>query len=668
MDKINNCTQTFQKKMGSQISMGTFLVIVNNLVKAADEKLEIEIKKPEYKLIKECLEKYYNVIVKKRNLFFIASWKENNFSLNKNSKIFLLKNFIISLFIFFNSIEVNKISNSKEIFIWYSKINDFLSIIPRLKHENFFSSEDVLFILKFLMQFSLVKYNDTLDKKELEKNFNISSNKINHFFFIKLSFNLFRNSFNAPLTKEDEEAMIKFLDFFSQNILKNEHNLNLLKKVDHYTINVVQLLTIVSISKNPELSSKIKEIISKLYADNFSYRTVVSPFATQIRDLMFNLDIKPVDKLLADLPLPIAQIDYLVTSCKNEANQQSRVFWKLKNSLFFSYESNGINFELPFQKKFLVVFGYQSSSNFYSKDPTKVLFSFDETGKNYYEKFDFCIEKNKIVFKFHQNQNQNIKEEAYPTNIEIADNVTYFFFVDFEYIKKKKFQLSINYFSEKNSFPTYKVELDITIEKNKKNFTYGFPGGYFGALFIFKNSFEDNKDFYMEMFRLTGRYESMLWILSENYNSTFCNQIYEENLCILLGNLFSKMEIKSKQKLLESIIAFVSPRAFTIYDKKIDVDYLSYESSDIAFSSCTINERKCKFNHNNYIKISSRESTEFLVETADKVGKVLFVVENSGIMSDFVKFDGFKYLCLVLEYCYQVIVRRSEEEEVNNEM
>ena len=187
--------------------------------------------------------------------------------------------------------------------------------------------------------------------------------------------------------------------------------------------------------------------------------------------------------------------------------------------------------------------------------------------------------------------------------------------------------------------------------------------GFMGDLIIFNknlnmNNNNNNNEIEKQLLYLAGHYSNIFYISLENQKSlsffgniNYIEEFYNSNFNYLKQNINELNENNSK--IFDSIKDIISPKYFHLIEYNDNIDYM-------------ITNNNLDENKNNIFKIKKQyliikdklnisENDKILQLDISNFDKHFHTFENKFTLFEFIRYDGFNYLNLLLEYYYQIL-------------
>lgn len=493
----------------------------------------------------------------------------------------------------------------------------------------------------------IFRFNITLSLKDLiEKNFifNISIIHLTKFFL-------------------ENEKNIKnlnpFIHIFEQiysNLLMNKDKLLFLKRdrnIDNFSI-----FKTINITCSSSCDEQLKQLIFKtldlIYINNYSKilsKIILNDIKDGFCELKSDYDNQAIIKCLKYLKGKTEFIDSLFI---NEKNLKKDLYMPSTYFVFDGSTDSGINYNPNIEiikKSFTLVFSFKVEDII--KDKISPIISFIS------EKNDIILSlfiKNRQLFICHSEFSKmqyigNISNQSYLVVVEYNNKL----------LINEKIKITINgNKKEINSFninPKLKTSVKVgylpkevithTSLTNISNFN-----GIIGPI-IFFNSIIDEKEFAANIFKLKGRYDSILFF---NNNNNLMNYFYYEPY-----HLFYDKEFLDGQNYFIKIAKTIDDECF------FTLCPISMINNEKKNSSLFIEDIYQKNNKIKYFDNEIFPNFSTLKISSSKLNHT-FAKKSHSSISYFVQYDGIHLLTLIIEYFYnllRMLINEQKEEKVS---
>ena len=611
---------------------------------------------------------------------------------NKIIFLFLIA-FFYNVFTFFLSAQNKKKYNKININM---KLNNLLkisfNIILKLYLDSIINDNNLELILLLLLIFS---FTNKIDKIPKEK-------EITNMMFFNASISLMKIIFNKIIfinhlfTQKQEEIINNILLFINNNFIEtfeeseeNKININYINKVflyknDYKTSSLIDLSFIISKIKSKDIKNNFINLLTNIYILSFDYHNLMVPIIKQLEPLFININkknINQIDEELGSLDIPLSLLDSLI---KKEIEIYQRNACFLKEGFYFGNEKSGIIYDFSIKDdEFFIMLGFKLEQN---ESPNITLFQLvDKQTKSTQIKIFFSAKSNKNIYEMIIGDK---KHNEISTKININLNKNYIFLFHIKkggFIQQKNSQINIHYIEEENQNinkkeynPTVYSSKEIKIksikidnlrlylgcnedlineDKIKNNFK-----GFMGDLIIFNknlkmNNTNNNNEIERQLLYLGGHYSNIFYISLENqkspyfYNSNYIEEFYNSNFNYLKQK-FNEIN-ENKSKISDSIKDIISSKYFNVIEYNDNINYMSINNNLDEHKNSNFKIKR------QYLitkdKLDIFENNKVLKLDISNFDKNFHIFENKFTLLEFIKYDGFYYLILLLEYYYQIL-------------
>ena len=639
--------------------------------------------------------------IRKRNInyiikFFIKNSIENNKyiipSNNEDSYNLLFMKLIIFCFAIFREVCKYKNSNKNNevkdfIIVKLDKLlSIFVTIIGKLYCDKLIHDNQFEISLYFLIILSIA-FKTT---EEPNKN-----DKIVNMMFLKECINIIKITYNKiyeckkKFSEEQEKLFNNIILFFKENIIdySNQKPISIINKSylsynDYYTTHLIDLIFIISKMKNIEIINNFVELLSNIYAFSFKYNNIMNPIVKILEPLFININLKKIEEINNELNISHFPLKLLKELIEKEEKiiKENPTF--LRSGFYLGNKICGISGEINSSvgEDFLLIFGFslheinKEINNI--KEWTLINIRNNDINKEKSKESQIKIWLSQIKDeKELYNLFVSIKQKDYQTKIKIASKKTYIF--SFNFMKKK---LKICYTCQYNAF----CEGDeINIDNYTTNNTNIYIGcdinnqislikdsntfaGFIGTVIILnqkKLSKKNQIEIPKLILSLKGDYASIISMCFENEEYKAClldnkkKYIYKNELLYkqVHDKIIELNEKSSDLKFVESIKALISPNSFRLVEYKDEVDYLNLKNSYELYEEYKRENNSSTQNYLDFKQKSSSLNEQIIKILTSFFNNRFHVFENKNSLEEFIKYDGIIYLCLLLEYYYQIL-------------
>ena len=643
-----------------------FKDFINNFSKITDEiinnnNFNIKLEEKDFNMFLKIIKNYgfdiiynLNYISKNNNLNYLIS--------NKNMDEYNYKNFfknqIILIFIFLYNNHNRKTSfknynndnhkieqQFKKLYNnLYSIILKFYSSLNKNKIEQILDINDLVEIFRFNICLSL---KDLLTKNYI---FNLSMIYLVKFF---TEYNNFIN---------DLKPFYLLFEQLYSKLLNNKINLRLLrrnKNLDNFSIFKLIKITC-STSCDSILKGLIFKILDLIYHKNYS-KSLSNIILNNIKENFYELkkDYNK-NKIINCIKHLSGQTEFIDNIFTKEEYEKKDEYMPSTYFVFDGSKDSGINYnpngEL-IKKNFTLIFSFKIERTENNVLFPLITFIADNEKKDII--FSISTLNNKLFILSQGDIKMNLIED-------ISDNVSYLVIVEFfKSMLNDKFKININgkkkeisscniNCKSKSSLKIGYIPSEILIHNNIfNNFSKNIShfNGIMGPI-IFFNNILDEKDFAINLLKLKGRYDSILFL---NHESNFVYYFYYEEYKLYYDTEFITAQeyfIKLSKKIDEECLFTICPLSmFNSIFKKTN-----FFTEDI-------------YRKNNKDKINNKElfpnfNTLHLYSTKTTA---TYAKKNRKSISLFVEYDGINIYTLIIEYFYnllKMLINEAKEEKI----
>ena len=615
----------------------------------------------------------------------------------------------LSLFIFIIFRQIYVIKNSKEnLNTKYKLIHDLdvllkiiMNIINKLYLDLFINENSFELILKFIILLSIMKSVSEIPNK--------NDKLINIMFFkecvrsIKFVFNKIFET-NNSYTIAQENLLNNIIIFIKENIISCPEckplsyiNKSFLCNNDYYTTCLIDLIHIIikTKAKFAEIYTNFLELLTNIYAFRFQNINLMQPLIKSLQNLFININKKKLEDFSQELILANFPLNFINSLILEESNVFSKDFCLLKSGFYLGNKLCGITSDKIYLNEDYIILVFGFCLDEINKDTNKInewiLIQFTNTKNNNSKAPQKQLPLLKIWLKKNNNDEDcyelivNINDKIYNTKIKIYSNKTYIFSFEFTRRLRKK-DLKISYVCDNSNIKeieaieicSYKFEsINILIGCDNQNsllkefqdFSNTFTG-FIGSVIILSPKKDLNSiNLIKAILNLRGDYASCVYLSMENIgykdcliNSTKIISCSREDFFndYLNGNNNRFIELNDKNdesKLIEAIKILITPYSFKLIGYKDDIDYLNYENN---YGIYEIKKKISISRKQNFLDFKQRRSDYTKGEKMININTSFFnnkfhIFENNCTVEQYIKYDGINFLCLLLEYYYQIL-------------
>ena len=632
-----------------------------------------------------------NKKISRNILYLIKLLKNNNFIfINKTLTNNCFKNLHIFFIIFIYNIlkhvleAKNNYSNdkkNKEILQLYLILNKILNTIGISYLNNTINDNIFESILKFLLFSSLTK---TIENPPSEKD------EITNMMFFKSCIDIIKMVFNKisliqlEYTERQKLLLNNIILFINKYILgtldkKNDIsyiNRVFLSKNDYKTSSLIDLTYILLKTKSKDFKNNFINLLADIYSFSFSYENCMRPILQLLEPLFININKKNLNQIKNELSISDFSISLLNSFINKEKTTLNNNSYLLKEGFYFGSKLSGIICEInSLENEFILMMGFKLES---SNLNNILLFDMiNNTSNTSQVKFYLVKRYNNKDYNLFVDDEKGKKE----TKIVISTGKTYIFTFHFN-IKGswKGTSININYVKDEDLIdkeeyiPDIKSGLKIKIKNMKSESLNLYIGcgiqmregnvenafkGYIGDIFIFNiKNFKDKNgiEFNKYLLNLQRHYSNILSIFSENLEEFDFNNNIENDPNYLKYKEKIKEFNDNDNKLFKSIKLIISPKYFKAIEYQDDIDYMNLTNNYENYLQKKETIFKFKKKYIDFkLKYEASEENKIIQLNTSLFDKNFHTFENKMTLIEFIKYDGIHYLCLLLEYYYQIL-------------
>lgn len=549
--------------------------------------------------------------------------------------------------------------------------NNINHVIIRMYIDKLLTIDDIEKIVKFYFIFSCLYSQEKGSCQVGMRNY-----VIKNYEFIEIAFKLMLNVFvvynnNNEYSNEEIQVIVSLLQFFEHSfIVDNYANVFYLTNSAYkHRYSVFRLLRLLSKNsykfqdqiQNDALYNQCKRLFLSIFKHNFTYAKFMAPILNISKDILVNFNTHSITQFKYNFQRLNFIIQYLhdayFEECKHYRNDQ----YAVDTMFYFGKKDAGLALSLG------KIVG----------DNINIIFSFKLTPKKLRSKFiifGFTVDKQhlmvylqrevnddkqqqqqqcvryKLMFKLNRSNNKN--ENEIETSFHIDINKTYIFLLTLGN-KQIKIQNNQSEYTSKTGFnASDKLQINVGyFHKEDPTQSYTFNGCIGTIIGMTKL----NEDHIAQILKLKGQYESILY--DSNYineNDISVNRTYHSNEAI------SKYFLETKS---QGRVAFIiSPKTFQLKKPNDFYNKIKRMNMGIAcsrsHSKTTLpTEHKCvSLEHSNYLGLDSSMMCGQSIEALSNVDQKFHVIQMKKTFNEFLKCDGLKFITMIFEYYYQIIV------------
>ena len=568
----------------------------------------------------------------------------------------------------------NKIFIYEKGFDFFTNINN---MIIRLYKDAHLTLSDIELIIKFYFTLSCLNMNDNLMRM---RNYNIKNYE-----FIEIAFTLLINVFikhnnNNVLSPAEQNAIVNVLNYFKRKFITNNY-INIVYLTNQCYVNKINVFDLLQLLlKNPfklqeqiendVVYNEIKSLFIAIYKYNFTYEKFMLPVLNIMKNVLVNFNTHSISQLKYNFQCINFIIQYL-HDVSFEENKTARAdMCNVCNTFYFGKKDAGLLLKLG---KII-------------NDNITIIFSFklcSSTKKEKYIVIGFSTEKMSLCLLLERNNNSNdgefklmmkisgMKKDdlVVDTLIRVNENKTYIYALNLSrnYIelqsnnKQQHYKCTSNGFNISAGSQVYVYIGYHPKDDIKQEFTFnGFIGTVIGLTKV-------DSEYVSKILTLKGEYEYIL------YNSKFVFD--ERNTHIKKAALhddIARYLLDNKSQ--EHIAFIISPQVFQlkklkdIYSKTIKMNINAYHRTRTRSNRTSTPDKVNKVYYKEYPNFLNLDSSMLVgqsIETISTFDQKFNVCVLKKTLKEFVKSDGLKYISLIFEYYYQILMLYKTQQRQN---
>ena len=639
------------------------------------------------------IKKYINENNIENHRFIIKS--KNEESLN----LLFIKNLLFCFSIFrevckYKNSDFNLNKKHRLLFKLDNILSSFSAIICKFYTDNYFDNNQLEIFLKFLVILSIsFKRDDEPNKndrivnimffKECIKNLQLVYHKI--------------YEFKKDINMEQENIFNNILLFIINNIIdySNQKPISIINKSflshnDYYTTSLINLIFLISKMKNSEITNNFLQLLNNIYCFSFSYNNMMNPILKILEPLLININLKTLDDIDKELNIAEFPLKLLIGLIEKEESILKEDPNFLKTGFYLGNKICGISGQIEKLKDdFLLIFGF-SLHEINNKINNIKEWTLINIRNNKDKESQFKIWLSQINdSKEEYNLMISSKNENKKTNIIIKSKKTYIFSFN---IKSKKLKIcysceldnNLIHHSDEIEIKSFNTEntiiyigCDINIPNNLIKESNTFTG-FIGTLIILnqKKLEKKNQDEIAKLIlSLKGDYASVILMALENkdYNCSLIDKLEKykfKNIDYykkIREDIIKLNEKANDLKFIESIKALISPYSFRLVEYKDEIDYFYLENDYELYEDYRKKNTSSRQNFLDFRQNQSSSNKQKKVEIFTSFFNNRFhTFENKNTLEEFIKYNGIHYLCLLLEYYYQILCNLNELNNISN--
>ena len=555
--------------------------------------------------------------------------------------------------------------------------NNINHVIIRMFIDKLLTLDDIEKIVKFYFLFSCLYSQEKGSCQVGMRNY-----VIKNYEFIEIAFKLMLNIFvvynnNTEYSNDEIQLIVSLLKFFEHSfIIDNYSNIFYLTNPAYkHRYSVFRLLRLLSKNsyksqdqiQNDLLYNQCKSLFLSIFKHNFTYAKFMAPILNISKDILVNFNTHSLTQFKYNFQRLNFIIQYLHDAYFEECKHTRYDQYYVDTMFYFGKKDAGLSLSL----------GKVSGDNI------NIIFSFKLTPKKLRSKFiifGFTVDKQHLMVYLQmelnddkqQQQQQHVKyklmfkksnhkdEHEIETSFQIDINKTYILLLTLSN-KQIRIQNNQSEFISKVGFNACdRLQINVGhFMKEDPNQSYTF-NGFIGTII---GMTKINEEHIAQIFKLKGRYESIL------YDS---NYVHDNDIAVKQHKHLSHSNATISKYLLETksqehIAFIISPRTFQLkrpndfYNK---IKRLNVGVSSRSHSKSSLNEQKGgSLEHSNYLGLDSSMMCGQSIESLSNIDQKFHVFQMKKTFTEFLKCDGLKFITMIFEYYYQIIVLYETQRE-----
>lgn len=520
---------------------------------------------------------------------------------NKEMQMKYWCSFLIALFV------IERKSNKSILTI--SQMKYLSHIILELYLKNLLYHKDVLILLKFLIALGLTKFNSPIKREVI-----LSSIKAVQFTII-----IIYTVFNGKLSAEEQDIISSFVNYFDEYVLSYEYNSTLFYSIEEIKLimNMISNQGFITVS-NKKVVDSLTDLLSKVFNKKFDNK-ILNCLVEHMKSVLINFHKKTLPDLIQGMNKGNSIIELI-----KKMNSNDVIIGKMIQKGFFFTNSpkSGMYLTVPPHKEFSLMFSFNTHHPYLDASAQTLISFYNKKNKQQdNENILFLIGiKNGVLMII-------VNKEKKSFDIPVKTNKTYCILLTYS----KKFTLYCNEVSSS-------ITADLKWKEDSKccigyqemnNQTINHFAGKLGSIIFFDVVFKDTTIKMLQS--LETEYDKIL-LSKYDHSSIEKYDAFHPRLLSL-----SEINQQTSSSIANLIKWSITPEAFMLYQisDKISYKYNIYDS---------FNHDSGKANkHYRRVNLLYPFSPEF------------FIFENKITIVEFIKLDGMQFICLHLEYYYQLV-------------
>ena len=564
-------------------------------------------------------------------------------------------------------------NNKKNIIFIYHLINKIFCFIGKLFLDEVIEINYFELIIKLFLTFVIKKSLESL-KEDSNKN-----NEIYNLIFFKTVITLIKDVFDKifsskkKYTKKENELINSIIIFIHNNIVYSDkkaeeikyNNKHFLCKHDCETIYLLDLYQIVLNTNSDLIINNYLNLLSDIYSFSFRYDNLMRPFIKHIEPLFINLNKK-------DLVLINEELNYSnfsLSLIQSLINKENKIISKrdcfIKEGFYLNDEKSGLIANIKIiENEFTIIFSFLTEKT--NKEEMTLFTLVINAEKNIYIKY---ILRSKLDSNFYEIICEETKEKdksaTHDTKVNIEKDKNYIFAINMKvegglfkqsniktkYIRdgtgevKNGMDVKIKAAKKENIKIYFGCNVNLKLNKVENNFK-----GFFGNVIVYSSKNHNIDD--DNILKLKRDYKNIINLLLEKENSE--SYIFINNK----PNLLTREKLTNKEieknLSLDNIKLIISPEYFKLLNYYDDIDYLN--NKNYIMDNKITDEYFVKKKYIDMkIKQEPNDNEKLIIINTSFFDKNFHIFKNELTLNEFIKYDGIKFLSLLMEYYFQIL-------------
>lgn len=594
-----------------------------------------------------------------------------------------------------------------------------LALISKFYHSKIFNLADLEVLFKFLLCLSTKSASDKeKDNKIVEFKIKQFPYYFYAIEFIKIIF-IEKYNPNNTFSQEEVKFITSSINYISKNFLQGyECNKYLIRKNNLEIYNffdILFLLQNVSDEYYSELKTSLLDMFCILYKNNCTFLNSMNIYVLEMKKFLINYDLKSMKELKKDALVSNFPISFLIKNFQSEVDKYSNDIYCIREGFYISGKDNGISInDVKFDKKDITIIFSFSIAPYKNEIAEQYnLITLLNSKEEPLLKIGFKLKLNEYannendtastqIHNDNQNNDENFKlvqKKKILYQIEIMTPVTvhnkpqlklipdndkidlieahksYLFAIGIS-TERKENVLSIHFTSSDRKGSMKKIISKIPLIKFDKSMSLYLASekkllskrkgssssmsnsiyykttftGFIGTFIVLSENLEDNV--VRNIFKLKGKYANFLAFSEANKNN------YERYFSEEGGQTEEKYEKffkqenktkaeKKKEQYPELVDLIISPKSFHFVKEELEIAHSEeryYSKEQIEKNEDFIGAR-----------ITNKLQTKKKIHISRMFNKDFHLFRNRRNLLEFLRCEGFDYLCLSFEYNFQIL-------------